>query len=115
MSTTFFNASSCVPSPLFTKNALPMFTRQTKKPHKLFVCKAHPFCFVTRIGFKPMTYCLEGSCSIQLSYRAIFKLGGKDIVSKAIGEKMRGLFIIQKACSPESNSRYSRLFASIRI
>ncbi len=31
---------------------------------------------VTRIGFKPMTYCLEGSCSIQLSYRA--KIGGKD-------------------------------------
>jgi hypothetical protein len=25
--------------------------------------------FVTRIGFKPMTCCLEGSCSIQLSYR----------------------------------------------
>ena len=23
-----------------------------------------------RIGFEPMTYCLEGSCSIQLSYRA---------------------------------------------
>jgi site-specific DNA recombinase len=26
---------------------------------------------VIRIGFKPMTYCLEGSCSIQLSYRTI--------------------------------------------
>ena len=25
--------------------------------------------FVIRIGFEPMTYCLEGSCSIQLSYR----------------------------------------------
>ncbi len=24
--------------------------------------------FVNRIGFEPMTYCLEGSCSIQLSY-----------------------------------------------
>ena len=24
---------------------------------------------VIRIGFEPMTYCLEGSCSIQLSYR----------------------------------------------
>jgi hypothetical protein len=27
------------------------------------------FHFVIRIGFEPMTYCLEGSCSIQLSYR----------------------------------------------
>jgi hypothetical protein len=26
---------------------------------------------VIRIGFKPMTYCLEGSCSIQLSYRTL--------------------------------------------
>ncbi len=26
-------------------------------------------CDVIRIGLKPMTYCLEGSCSIQLSYR----------------------------------------------
>ena len=28
---------------------------------------------VIRIGFKPMTYCLEGSCSIQLSYRTKFQ------------------------------------------
>ena len=28
--------------------------------------------FVIRIGFEPMTYCLEGSCSIQLSYRTNF-------------------------------------------
>jgi hypothetical protein len=27
---------------------------------------------VIRIGFEPMTYCLEGSCSIQLSYRTGF-------------------------------------------
>ena len=30
--------------------------------------------FVIRIGFKPMACCLEGSCSIQLSYRTIFSL-----------------------------------------
>ncbi len=28
---------------------------------------------VIRIGFEPMACCLEGSCSIQLSYRTIFK------------------------------------------
>ncbi len=28
---------------------------------------------VIRSGFEPETYCLEGSCSIQLSYRTIFK------------------------------------------
>lgn len=28
--------------------------------------------WVIRIGFEPMTYCLEGSCSIQLSYRTSF-------------------------------------------
>ncbi len=28
---------------------------------------------VIPIGFEPMTYCLEGSCSIQLSYGTIFK------------------------------------------
>ena len=27
--------------------------------------------FVTRRGFEPLTYCLEGSCSIQLSYRVM--------------------------------------------
>jgi hypothetical protein len=26
---------------------------------------------VIRSGFEPETYCLEGSCSIQLSYRTI--------------------------------------------
>jgi hypothetical protein len=27
--------------------------------------------FVNRIGFEPMACCLEGSCSIQLSYRSL--------------------------------------------
>lgn len=34
--------------------------------------------FVIRIGLKPMTCCLEGSCSIQLSYRTILLKSGKD-------------------------------------
>jgi site-specific DNA recombinase len=32
---------------------------------------------VIRIGFKPMTYCLEGSCSIQLSYRTVCQFIGR--------------------------------------
>ena len=32
---------------------------------------------VPRTGFEPMTYCLEGSCSIQLSYRGILKAVAK--------------------------------------
>jgi hypothetical protein len=31
------------------------------------------FALVIRIGFEPMAYCLEGSCSIQLSYRTVFR------------------------------------------
>ncbi len=33
---------------------------------------------VIPIGFEPMTYCLEGSCSIQLSYGTIEKSGWQD-------------------------------------
>ena len=32
---------------------------------------------VIRRGFEPRTDCLEGSCSIQLSYRTIFFAGAK--------------------------------------
>ncbi len=32
--------------------------------------QAFRLAFVNRIGFEPMTCCLEGSCSIQLSYRS---------------------------------------------
>ncbi len=33
--------------------------------------------FVIATGFEPVTVCLEGRCSIQLSYSTIFKLGCK--------------------------------------
>ena len=50
--------------------------------------------YVTRIGFKPMTYCLEGSCSIQLSYRAFFRTGRKYTTSQRIGKEELYLYIL---------------------
>ena len=43
---------------------------KTKK-HLQNPCKCL-ISFVIPIGFEPMTYCLEGSCSIQLSYGTVF-------------------------------------------
>ena len=40
------------------------------------------FIFVIRLGLEPKTYCLEGSCSIQLSYRtchALFRIAGAKV------------------------------------
>jgi hypothetical protein len=50
--------------------------RQKKREGSIFIkpsinCCFSVFYFVPRTGFEPMTYCLEGSCSIQLSYRGI--------------------------------------------
>ena len=45
-------------------------TRKSLENHFIIlIIKA--FINVSRTGFEPMTYCLEGSCSIQLSYRDI--------------------------------------------
>jgi hypothetical protein len=41
-----------------------------KNPCELNVYKGFSLN-VIRIGLEPMTYCLEGSCSIQLSYRTV--------------------------------------------
>ncbi len=43
---------------------------------------------VIRSGFEPETYCLEGSCSIQLSYRTIFFRGANIVLS---GKKFQQL------------------------
>jgi hypothetical protein len=54
--------------------------------------------YVIRIGFEPMTYCLEGSCSIQLSYRTNVLRGGK--IKEKTGYRQKespaeaGLFLI---------------------
>jgi hypothetical protein len=60
-----------------------------------------------------MTYCLEGSCSIQLSYRAInLELGAK-IPFKGIPEKNKGIvlqnIIAQNPSVISSLSRFSPL------
>jgi hypothetical protein len=60
-----------------------------------------------------MTYCLEGSCSIQLSYRAInLELGAK-IPFKGIPEKNKGTvlqnIIAQKSPVISSLSSFSPL------
>jgi hypothetical protein len=48
---------------------------------------------VTRIGFKPMTYCLEGSCSIQLSYRVSFFCEGcKDKGGESLKQKKWAMY-----------------------
>ena len=41
--------------------------KPTNKKHLQNPCKCLIF-FAIPIGFEPMTYCLEGSCSIHLSY-----------------------------------------------
>ena len=48
--------------------------------------------FVIRIGFEPMTYCLEGSCSIQLSYRTrSFQLEVQNKVNLTLIQRKRAL------------------------
>ena len=48
--------------------------------------------FVIRIGFEPMTYCLEGSCSIQLSYRTrSFQLEVQNKDNLALIQRKRAL------------------------
>ena len=43
--------------------------------------------FVIRLGLEPKTYCLEGSCSIQLSYRTsldVFDLSFEKSAAKLV-------------------------------
>ena len=57
---------------------IPLLDKDSNRPKKEQASNnGSLFEKVTRTGLKPVTYCLEGSCSIQLSYRAK-KNGSKD-------------------------------------
>ncbi len=49
-----------------------MFTPYVKMPRKSLIYKALSECFVIPPGLEPGTCCLEGSCSIQLSYETLY-------------------------------------------
>ena len=49
----------------------PKVNPENEKTHQIQLWRAFHNSLVIRTGFKPVTYCLEGSCSIQLSYRTI--------------------------------------------
>ena len=64
---------------LLHRSSLPPLTlypprKQTQKKHRiqcLTHCYSVLYLFVIPLGLEPKTYCLEGSCSIQLSYGTI--------------------------------------------
>jgi hypothetical protein len=49
-------------------------TKLHKSPVKITFHGAFSLCDVIATGFEPVTVCLEGRCSIQLSYATIFYL-----------------------------------------
>ena len=96
-----------------TKKAFPRSGRQDSnlrpsgpKPDALPACATSRFrsdprvSVATPIGFEPMTYCLEGSCSIQLSYGV--KRGAKILffwLFLCVNERI-ALIILKKVVKP---------------
>ena len=65
---TYFSGSSCLIFYIIYDHFLTIFSKYNREWSKRNI-------FVIRRGFEPRTDCLEGSCSIQLSYRTIIFAG----------------------------------------
>ncbi len=69
----------CVQIQLSASFSLLKITQKKHRKQRLIRCVSVLYVFVIPLGLEPKTYCLEGSCSIQLSYGTI-KSGAKLIL-----------------------------------
>ena len=68
---------------------------------------------VIRIGFEPMTYCLEGSCSIQLSYRTNLTLSPLKVLFNRYALRLI-VILLSSLSKRESNVLYTSVIAFSR-
>gem|GEM_PF-6557441 len=66
------------------------------------------FNLVIRIGLEPMTYCLEGSCSIQLSYRTLFLFCPMPRSNRTWVTELLKITGKSRTCTPEPQWRGSK-------
>ena len=71
------------------------------------------FYLVPRTGFEPMTYCLEGSCSIQLSYRGVPYFCGAKIEFKF--QKTNLKFQFSDLFLPNQSTHHNLNFSNFKL